>query len=125
MTQKSDSVVDTHAGSDVEKIDAEGLEVVKLRKSIMINGKEIREIVLDFDLLTGAVIREVEQEMMAHKVVALGGAALSQTFNMYVAARAARMNIHDLERMNIRDVTRITTLTQNFLMKSESDEETK
>ena len=98
---------------------ASEVEVVKLSRPIQINGKDVREITLDFGSLSVDDLMNIEAEMLAHKRIVVGGAALSQTFNAYVAARAAKISVNDLKRLSIRDGTRIITLTQNFLMNSE------
>ncbi len=73
-------------------------------------------ITLNFNTLTAADLDNIEADMSAS-----GGAkhpvpALSNAYNLRVAARAAGINYHELMRLSAKDATKLSLLAQNFLV---------
>ncbi len=95
----------------------DGIKTMKLYRPITIDGQEVAELTLDFNKLTAADLDNIEADMAA----ASGGArhpvpALSNAFNLRVAARAAGVNYHELSRLSAKDATKLSLLAQNFLL---------
>ncbi len=94
----------------------DGVKTVKLYKPITVDSREITEITLNFNTLTAADLDNIEADMSAS-----GGAkhpvpALSNAYNLRVAARAAGINYHELMRLSAKDATKLSLLAQNFLV---------
>lgn len=88
----------------------------KLTTPTTIDGVEYENITLDFHSLSGDDIINAEFEMLASGGTVAGPAELNKTYLMYISARAAKITFEKLKKFSIRDVTKITLATQNFLM---------
>ncbi len=93
-----------------------GVKTVTLYKPITIDGRELKEVTLDFNKLTAADLDNVEAEMNASGGAKSPVPAMSSSFNLRVAARAAGVNYHDLQRLNVKDAAKLSLIAQNFLL---------
>lgn len=87
---------------------------VKLNKKVLHKDKELTELDLNLDELTGLDLLDCEQA-----VIKSGRQSLlndfSKAYLIQVAARACKMPAELLESLGAKDFTNITNLTQNFL----------
>lgn len=88
---------------------------IKLSRPVKIGDKEVTEIVLNLDALTGDDIEQVELEMQAQGRMA-AVPETSKVYLMHIAARAAGVAVEDIRALPIKDVSRITVTVQNFLL---------
>lgn len=87
----------------------------KLSKPVVYDDKEFTEINLDLDSLTGEDLVNIETEMTASGLmVALPEA--SKSYQMYVAARAAKVPVELIKKLSIKDASAITIKVQSFLL---------
>jgi hypothetical protein len=93
-------------------------ETVKLTKPVKDDGKDIKEVVLDLDSLTGADMAEAEREYLV-----TGGIPTnlnsSISYLQHVASRACGIEVDLIGRMSAKDTTYLTTRTQLFLLDME------
>lgn len=90
-------------------------EKFKLQKPITYEEKEITELDLDLDALTGRDLTNIEQEFVAGGNMA-AVPETSKTYLMYVGARAAKVPVELVQSMSAKDVSRLTVQVQNFLI---------
>ena len=93
-----------------------GVKTVTLYKPITIDGREVKDVTLDFNKLTAADLDNVEAEMNASSGAKSPIPAMSSSFNLRVAARAAGVNHNELRRLNVKDAARLSLIAQNFLL---------
>lgn len=88
---------------------------IKLSKPINVDGKEITEINLDLDSLTGRdlISAEAESRLIAGPSPV---AELSKPYAAVVAAKAAKLHSDTILDLSARDFTIVTVFTQNFLL---------
>ena len=92
-----------------------GREVIKLRKPVKWEDKELSEIVLDLDGLTGDDLAAAETEMAASGIVPVF-VDVSKRYHMHVAAKAAGVSVELLGKLKAPDATKVCMAVQNFLM---------
>lgn len=80
------------------------------------DGRE--EIKLDFDRITGRVLINCERAAKK-KEPAMTLPALSMTYQAYVAAEAASMDIDSILNLPAPDFIAVTVMVQNFLVNTE------
>lgn len=80
------------------------------------------EIKLDFDRITGRVMINCEKAAKK-KDPTITLPALSMTYQAYIAAEAAGMNIDDVLDLPAPDFTVVTALVQNFLINTEQTQD--
>ncbi len=97
-------------------IAANGMKTVVLYRPLTVNGRELTELTLDFNRLTAADLDNIEAEMNAAGSAKVAIPAMSSAFCLRVAARASGVNHHELGRMNIKDASKVSFITQNFLL---------
>lgn len=90
-------------------------EKFKLNKPVTFDEKEVTELDLDLDALTGKDLTNIEQEFTAGGNMA-AVPETSKTYLMYVGARAAGVPIELVQAMSAKDVSRLTVQVQNFLI---------
>ncbi len=93
-----------------------GIKTVQLYRPIAVGGKEITELTLDFNALTAADLDNIEADMSVSGGVKHPVPALSNAYNLRVAAKAAGVNYHELMRLSAKDATKLSLLAQNFLV---------
>jgi len=102
--------------SDIAKDIASGIITYELKQPVTIDNTEYKKITLDFLGLTGEDLISIEVEMTMTNVHVINAAELSKTYLMIVASRAAKIPYETLKRFSIRDLSKITLVTQTFLM---------
>lgn len=88
---------------------------IKLSKTYNSEGKEFRELDIDFDRLTGKDLVDASKEARI-----LGDVSpvqeLSPTYLAVVGAKAAGISIDTVLALSAKDFTSVKTETQNFLL---------
>lgn len=95
---------------------ASGVITYELKQPVTIDNIEYKKITLDLLGLTGEDIISAEIEMTTTGVLVISTAEMSKTYLMLVAAKAAKIPYEALKRFSIKDLSKITMVTQNFLM---------
>lgn len=98
------------------------MSIVKLRKPFTYKGVEYREINLNLEGLTGADIVRVETELTAQGKIVVSG-DFSKVYLSRVAAKAAKLPVEELEKLDARDFTKLTNEVQAFLLEPDSSAE--
>ena|GEM_PF-3266025 len=92
---------------------------IQLKKALRHKGKELFELDIPLEDLTGSDLIEVEQELFRSGKVSLMP-DYSKVYLIRVAARAAKIPAEVMENLSARDFTVVTNRVQNFLMASDS-----
>jgi hypothetical protein len=95
---------------------------VKLKKALRHKGKELFELDIPLENLTGTDLIEVEQQLTRSGKIALI-MDFSKAYLIRVAGCAAKIPVEVLENLSARDFTLVTNRVQNFLMESDSETE--
>lgn len=95
------------------------MRVIKLSRPVKVGDKEIEELTLDFDQLTGKDI-----EMASREAIAVGGTpstamVLDVVFQAHVAARAAGVEGAVIRNLPAKDYVTVTTAAAGFLLTSD------
>ena len=90
-------------------------EKIKLRHPIEWDGKELTEVNLDLEKITGADLVDAEREYLA-----IGGTPtslpLSATYQMCIAAKGAGLDLEAVRAMKARDCSALLLRVQGFLL---------
>lgn len=88
---------------------------VKLSRPLKVDDKDIAEVVLDFDKLSGADVEacEIEASERSGRPVAIK--MIDTGFHAQLAARASGIPVERLRALSARDYIRVTTAVQGFL----------
>jgi hypothetical protein len=86
-------------------------------KPITFEGTEYTGLDLDLDRLTGKDLINIEAEMTARGIQAVMP-EISKSYQMLVAARAAKVPVELIEELPIKDASAITMKVVNFLFGS-------
>lgn len=92
--------------------------IYKLRQSVNFEGREITELDLDFDRLTGEDILACERQYAATGGGSLFFVESQKAYQAIVAARAAGVPVELIHALSAKDFTRVTLRAQNFLIGS-------
>lgn len=92
-----------------------GRQVIKLSAPVKYEDRELSEIVLDLDSLTGDDLASAEAEMQLAGVVPVM-VDTSKRYMMHVAAKAAGVPVELIGRLKAPDATKVTLAVQGFLM---------
>lgn len=94
---------------------------ITLKNPIKIDGKNVKELDLKLDDLTGADLAAAEREYQIN-----GGIPTSLTTSIIyaqgVAARAAGVDLGDIQRLKLQDCNAVCIGVQSFLYGTESSE---
>ena len=97
------------------------MKTIHLSKPLKIKGEDVKDIVLDFDKITGRTMMELESRCRA-----LGDGTPDLTFSMryqtMMAAKAAGMNYDDLLDLSGKDMTSVFAAVKAFLFQPASEE---
>lgn len=96
-----------------------GVKVIKLDTPIKVNGQQVTELRLDFKSLSCTDMMNIENEMQADGRFSFQNPILSTAYCIYVAARAAGLNIDDIRPLGYEDTHKVLQAVQNFSGKSE------
>lgn len=96
---------------------------IKLNKTYRISGKDINEIELDFDSLSGFDVVEAEKE---YKKRNKGSSMkeLEDGWYLTIAEKASKIKYGDFLKLNIKDYMKVVNEVRNFLLVSDSAETT-
>lgn len=98
---------------------------ILLHKPLKHKGEDLTELDLNLEELTGYDLIEVEQQVNnSNDGRAILMPEYSKNYLITVAARALHMPVEALKQLSARDFTNITRTTQNFLLASDSVENT-
>lgn len=93
------------------------MEKFTLKKPIEFEEETYNELELDFDSLTGDDILAAEGQYLAENGSANGFMKeTSKAYQVYVAARAAKVRPELIRALKAGDFTRLTVRTQSFLL---------
>ncbi|OLN21400.1 hypothetical protein BTO30_14870 [Domibacillus antri] len=95
------------------------MTVVKLRNAIEIDGKEIKEINLPLENLTGKDVLDADREVRSKGFGGIDPLYTQEGLSI-LAAKAAKMIPDDLERLSMFDFMEVTGQVALFLVRSES-----
>ena len=89
--------------------------VIKLKKPLTVKGKELKELHLDFDTLTGNDLVQAEKEVraMGEKSPFL---AVSMQYQAAVAAKAIGCPVDDVLALSGKDFTHVMAAAADFLL---------
>ena len=89
--------------------------VIKLKKPLTVKGKELKELDLSFDKLTGTDLVQAEMEVRARgeKSPFL---MVSMQYQAAVAAKAIGCPVDDVLALSGKDFTRVMTAAADFLL---------
>ncbi len=91
------------------------MEVLKLKKPVMINGENKTEITYDLDSLTGADI-ELVYNQLKKKGITVGAVEIDTSYHMAIFAQAAGIDYEDVKRMNAKDCKNAVVAVRNFFI---------
>lgn len=97
-----------------------GIVKFKLFKPYKVDGQEVTELVLDFDRLDGDTLENIDEQLRADGKAVPRSAVWSETYCMYIGARAAGMHVKNLRRMGFKDTVRVVKEVQDFLLNTEA-----
>lgn len=89
-----------------------------LSKPITVDGQLYSELNFDFDSLTAKDMISIDQSLQTDGIIVANMAELSKSYLIYVAARAAKINVKIFEELSLKDATRITAIAQTFLLQA-------
>lgn len=91
--------------------------VVTLRKPIEFEGRTIDRITLDFDRLTGRVMRDAERAFLRGGGIPLPGSGMvSADYCAHVAGMIANVPYECIEQLGAQDYTEVASAVQVFLI---------
>lgn len=91
------------------------MEILKLRKPIMIDGEQVSEISYDLEGLTGNDI-DMAIKNMKQKGQMVTTVELDPTYHAAVFAQAAGLALEDVQRMSAKDYNKAMTLVRDFFL---------
>ncbi len=101
-----------------------GAGVLTLKKTVLIDGEEVKEIKYDFDKLTGADIEEVFKESTRSGYMVSASYELDPVIGGRMFAKAADLDFMDIKRLRIPDYTKAAGLARSFfILDSDGDQE--
>lgn len=90
--------------------------VLKLKKSIMIDGEEKKEIKYDFDSLTGKDVDNAFATARKNGYMINGPYEMDPILGGYLFCEAAGIDYSDLERFSAKDFQKAGSLGRNFFI---------
>jgi hypothetical protein len=91
------------------------MEVLKLKKPIMIDGEEKTEIPYDLDKLTGNDIQQAVKELNRAQIV-VTAIELDSNYHAALFAKAAGLMFEDMSRLGAKDYAKATTAVRDFFL---------
>ncbi|MDX8367784.1 phage tail assembly protein [Cytobacillus sp. IB215665] len=95
---------------------------IELIKPFKIDGKELKEIDLNLENLTGADILKIDMEMRREKTRGFAD-VYDQEILLRLASKACGILKDDLEKLPINDFLEVTFGVRNFLLRSSEEQE--
>lgn len=94
-----------------------------LKKPIMIDGEEAKEINYDFDELTGENLEEVFKEAIKNGQIISASYELDPVIGAMIFAQASNSAYMDIQRFGLADYSKASSLSREYLFKESSAEE--
>lgn len=91
------------------------METMKLKKPVMIDGEEKKEIVFDLDNLTGQQLEAADRDV-GRAGIQVGAIELNPCYHMAVFAQAAGISYEDVKRMGARDCREAIAKVRSFFV---------
>ena len=93
---------------------------IKFNRTYVINGKEVNELELDLDNLTGADLLRAEREFKTRNS-GVNVKELEDSWMVQVAATASNVKYGDLLKLKGKDYLNVISKTRSFLFVTDSD----
>ena len=91
------------------------MEILKLKKPVMIDGEEKTEIEYDFEALTGNDIQSATKELSKAGIM-VTTIELDSNYHAAIFAKAADLMFEDMSRLSARDYAKATSLVRDFFL---------
>jgi len=91
------------------------MEILKLKKPIMIDGNEKTELSYDLDGLTGSDIQHAVREL-AKKGIVVGASELDLNYHAALFAQASGISFDDMSRLSAKDYDAATRSVRDFFL---------
>lgn len=99
--------------------------ILKLKKPLMVNGKELNELPYDFEELTAKDLHKISKDLKSKgipvTVLALDYEFQLSTFSEAVKKKNHNIILNDILRLSAHDAMRATGLARSFLIASDPD----
>ncbi len=89
---------------------------IKLSKPVQWDGKDLSEISLDLDSLTGNDLVAAEKEFLALNPDFVGVPSLNVEYQLCLAARALKRPVDDIKALPLKDCQRLIGALSDFLL---------
>ena len=98
------------------------MDILKLKKPVMIDGEEKTEIPYDFDELTGKDIQAAVAELKQYELIP-GVVELDTNYHAAIFAQAAGISFGDVSNFKANDYNKAVILARNFLIEQSAEDE--
>lgn len=102
--------------SNENTMEITGAGVLTLKKPILIDGEETKEIKYDFDNLTGADVEEVFKESTRSGYMVSASYELDPIIGGRMFAKAADLDFEDIKRLKVKDYTTAAGIARSFFI---------
>ncbi|MGN7760455.1 phage tail assembly protein [Paenibacillus sp. 22594] len=90
--------------------------VYTLSRPFVFEEQEYTRLILDFDALTGADLLRINTQFEADQKSPVFVKALSLSYQINIAAAAAKVPVEFFNKLSAKDVSKVGLLAQNFLL---------
>lgn len=90
--------------------------VLKLKKTVLIDGEEVKEVKYDFESLTGKHVDAAFKEARKNGYMITGAYEMDPIIGGYMFAQAAGIDYSDLERFSAKDFAKAGSLGRDFFI---------
>lgn len=97
--------------------------VLVLKKPIMIDGEETKEIDFDFESLTGRNLEDVFKEAIKNRHIISASYELDPVIGAMMFAEACNSAYMDIQRFGLTDYSKAASLSRDYFFKGLSDDE--
>ena len=91
-------------------------------KPVIFEGVEYKEIIADFDNLTGQAHMEIDRQLTAQGIIVVQPET-SRTFQLYAIVKAAKLPVEFWKAVSFKETSKIAMMAQHFLLELESLEQ--
>ena len=96
------------------------MEILKLKKPVLIDGEEKTEIEYNFDDLTGADVQQATAELQGLGIM-VSTLEFDANYHAALFAKASGLAYADVQRFSAKDYTKVSTLARNFFLNDLAD----
>lgn len=96
------------------------MEVLKLKRPVMIDGEEKTEIPYDLEKLTGSDLETALQDMKRNGIQ-VGAIEIDPSYHMAIFAQASGVAYEDVKRMSAKDCKNAIALVRAFFIGDSED----